>query len=162
MIIKNLIDEDFVNYKKPSMFIGCHTCTFKCDKMANKQVCQNGTLANSPDISIPTQNIVQRYLDNPYSESIVFGGLEPFDDIEEVLSFIELLRNNGNNDDVVIYTGYTENEVTTKFATYYKRLKEYRNIVIKFGRFIPDCESHIDNVLGIELHSDNQYAKRIS
>ena len=157
MIIKNLIDEDFVNYKKPSMFIGCHTCTFKCDKMANKQVCQNGTLANSPDISIPTQNIVQRYLDNPYSESVVFGGLEPFDDIEEVLSFIKLLRNKGNDDDVVIYTGYT-----TKFATYYKRLKEYRNIVIKFGRFIPDCESHIDNVLGIELHSDNQYAKRIS
>ena len=32
MRIKNLIDEDFVNYKKPSLFIGCGECDFKCEK----------------------------------------------------------------------------------------------------------------------------------
>jgi len=32
MIIKGLIDEDFVNYKKPSMTIMMPYCTFKCDK----------------------------------------------------------------------------------------------------------------------------------
>ena len=32
MIIKQLIDEDFVNYKVPSMFIAFPRCTFKCEK----------------------------------------------------------------------------------------------------------------------------------
>jgi len=31
MKLKFLIDEDFVNYKEPSMFIGFPNCTFKCD-----------------------------------------------------------------------------------------------------------------------------------
>ena len=32
MRIKFLVDEDFVNYKKPSMFIGFPSCTWKCEK----------------------------------------------------------------------------------------------------------------------------------
>jgi len=32
MKIVNLIDEDFCQYKKPSMFIGMPKCSFKCDK----------------------------------------------------------------------------------------------------------------------------------
>ena len=32
MIIKGLIDEDFINYKKPSMVIEFPYCNFKCDK----------------------------------------------------------------------------------------------------------------------------------
>ena len=100
MLLKALVDEDFVNYKITSMFIGCHSCTFKCDIMSGKQVCQNGALANQPDIDISIDNIVDRYLKNPLSKAIVFGGLEPFDDILNVLSVIETLRHKGNNDDV--------------------------------------------------------------
>ena len=32
MEIKNLIDEDFCNYKKPAMLIATSKCNFKCDK----------------------------------------------------------------------------------------------------------------------------------
>jgi len=32
------------------------------------------------------------------------------------------------------------------------------NIIIKFGRFIPDQKSHMDETLGVELASPNQYA----
>ena len=32
------------------------------------------------------------------------------------------------------------------------------NIIIKFGRFIPDQKSTFDSVLGVELASQNQYA----
>jgi len=39
---------------------------------------------------------------------------------------------------------------------------ECKNIIIKYGRFIPDKEKHYDEVLGIYLASDNQYAERIS
>lgn len=162
MLLKALVDEDFVNYKITSMFIGCHSCTFKCDIMSGKQVCQNGALANQPNIDISIDDIVDRYLKNPLSKAIVFGGLEPFEDIDNVVRFIDMVRSAGNNDDVVIYTGYTEEEVTTNFQNYYLLLQKYSNIIIKYGRFIPDQNAHFDEVLGVNLQSDNQYAKKIS
>lgn len=162
MFIKNLVDEDFVNYKITSMFIGCHSCSFKCDKLSARQVCQNSALANSPDIKIPVEKLVDRYLNNPLSSAVVFGGLEPFEDIDNVVKFIDLIRKKGNTDDVVIYTGYTEEEIINHFHDYFLILQKYSNIVIKYGRFIPDQKPHIDTILGVELQSDNQYAKRIS
>ena len=36
MKIKNIIEEDFVNYKVPSMFIATSRCDFKCDKECGK------------------------------------------------------------------------------------------------------------------------------
>lgn len=161
MFIKSLIDEDFVNYKKPSMLIGCHSCTFKCDKLAGKQVCQNGTLANAPNININTKELVNRYLENSYSEAVVFGGLEPFDDIDNVIKFIIELRNKCK-DDVVIYTGYTEKEIQNKFEPEFKQLVSLKNIILKYGRFIPNQKKHIDEILGVSLQSGNQYAVKIS
>lgn len=161
MLIKNLIDEDFVNYKRPSMFIGCHSCTFKCDKLAGKQVCQNGTLAKSPDINISIEKLIDRYLNNPYSEAIVFGGLEPFDDLDNVVNFISKLRE-WSNDNVVIYTGYTEEEIHNMFPRQFNQLVSLKNVIVKYGRFIPDEESHFDNVLGVFLQSNNQYAVKLS
>jgi len=48
MKIVNLIDEDFCQYKKPSMFIGFPTCSFKCDKECGRPICQNSALAAAP------------------------------------------------------------------------------------------------------------------
>lgn len=144
------------------MFVGCHSCSFKCDKLSGRQVCQNSTLASSPDIEISIEKLGDRYLNNPISSAVVFGGLEPFDDIENVVSFISYIRSKENKDDVIIYTGYTEEEIKNNFPTQYNALKTYQNIIVKFGRYIPDQSSHFDEVLGIRLQSDNQYAKRIS
>lgn len=162
MLLKALVDEDFTNYKVTSMLIACHSCSFKCDKMSGKQVCQNGTLANQPNIEISIDNIVDRYLSNNLSRAIVFGGLEPFDDIANVIAVIKTLRNNGNNDDVVIYTGYTEIEIIKMWNKEYETLKQYPNIIVKYGRFIPNEKPHLDPILGIKLASSNQYAKKIS
>lgn len=162
MYVKNLIDEDFVNYKTTSMFIGCHSCTFKCDKLSGKQVCQNGALANSPNIEITIEKLVDRYLNNQLSKAVVFGGLEPFDDIVNVIEFVDLIRNNGNADDIIIYTGYTEDEIANLFFNEFSILKKYKNIIIKYGRFIPNQKPHFDEILGVYLQSNNQYAKRIS
>jgi hypothetical protein len=79
-------------------------------------VCQNGALANSPDIEIPIERLVERYLSNPLSSAIVFGGLEPFEDIDNVVRFIDMVRSAGNNDDVVIYTGYRNDEIEDKLS----------------------------------------------
>ena len=82
---------------------------------------------------------------------------------DELFEFIDMLRNTYKcDDDVVIYTGYTEEEVTTNFQNYYLLLQKYPNIIIKYGRFIPDQKAHFDEVLGVNLQSDNQYAKKIS
>ena len=157
MIIKFLVEEDFVNYKKPSMFIGFPTCTWKCEKECGKKMCQNSSLAQSPNIEISYEEIVERYLDNPISKSIVFGGLEPMDSWEDLANLVAEFRKH-TNDEIVIYTGYYPMELS--FEIEYLR-QNYDNIIIKFGRFIPNKEKVFDEVIGVHLASDNQYAERI-
>lgn len=157
MKIKGMTDEDFVNYKVPSMFIATSQCSFKCDRECGRNVCQNGTLANQPSIEVDRASLCRRYLKNKITKAIVFGGLEPLDQFEDILYIIGYLRCNFCSDDIVIYTGYNKNEIQDKINI----LKEYSNIVVKYGRFIPDQEPHLDPVLGVNLASDNQYAERL-
>ena len=159
MVIKSFKDEDFVNYKKPSMFIIMPHCSFKCDKENGCLMCQNSSLVHEPTHNIAIRTLIERYISNPITKAIVFGGLEPFDSPEELDWFIKILRwSYQKNDDVVIYTGYTEEELTTN--PYYKSILEYGNIIIKYGRFRPNQTPHYDEVLGVNLVSDNQYARR--
>ena len=156
MIINQLIDEDFVNYKFPSMYIGFPKCTFKCEKECGLQVCQNSILAKSPKIDVDVDKIVDRYMSNPITEAVVVAGLEPFDTLEDLYTFICNFREK-SNDDIVIYTGYYRNEIQEQID----KFKCLGNIVIKFGRFIPDQKSHYDEILGVNLASNNQYAERL-
>lgn len=159
MWVKTIQDEDFVNYKKPSMFISTTKCTFKCDKECGMNVCQNSELANFDNIFIDDYKLVERYLSNPITISIVIGGLEPFDTFEEVFQFISVLRNTYKiSDDVVIYTGYNKEEIKNKL---FRLTSAFNNIIIKFGRFVPNNQKHYDSVLGINLISDNQYAEKV-
>ena len=157
MIIKGLNECDIVNYKKSSMFIIFPYCTFKCDKESNGSYCQNSSLARSPNISVTLENIVYKYVNNPLTEAIVFGGLEPMDSWEDVKGLVQELRQY-TDDDIVIYTGYNRSEVQEKLNF----LQQYKNIIIKFGRFIPNDCPHFDSVLGVNLSSSNQYAEKIS
>lgn len=156
MKIKGLIEEDFVNFKVPSMFISTTKCNFKCDKECGRVVCQNSALATAPIFNIEDKKIIKRYLDNDITEAIVIGGLEPFDTWEEMYDFIYKFRQL-SNDTVVIYTGYNPSEIKDILKYFY----EFNNIIIKFGRFIPDDKERYDNVLGITLSSSNQFAQTI-
>ena len=158
MIIKGIIDEDFVNYKKCSMTIIFPHCSFKCEKECGKQVCQNSSLAKSSNIDISNDRLINRYKKNIYSETIVCQGLEPFDSWEDLILLISDFRKAGIEDDIVIYTGYKEDEIEDKVEL----LKVFNNIIIKYGRYIPDSEKVYDELLGVELASKNQYAKKIS
>ena len=153
MKIKGLITEDFVIYKKASMTIIFPYCTFKC----GKDYCQNSSLAKTPIIEISIDDLVNRYINNPITEAVVMQGLEPFDSWNDLKEFVQKLREY-NNDDIVIYTGYNKDEV----SKYIKELSVYPNIIIKFGRYIPNQDGHYDDVLGVYLISNNQYAERIS
>ena len=156
MTIKNLIDEDFINYKYPSMFIGMPTCSFKCDKECGRAICQNSALAAAPSIEMDNKEIIERYVSNPITEAIVFGGLEPFDDFNEIYTFIADFRQY-RKDDIVIYTGYYPDEI----SSYLDRLSVFENIIIKFGRFIPNKSHRFDELLGVQLSSDNQWSEKL-
>ena len=41
-------------------------------------------------------------------------------------------------------------------------LSIYPNIIIKFGRFVPNSQARMDEILGVKLASSNQYAEYIS
>lgn len=158
MIVKEIRDEDFTNYKKASMFIGFPTCTWKCEQECGKKMCQNKPLATSKPVDITCGAIVNRYLKNNITSAIVMGGLEPFDRWEDLCVLIHTFRKY-TQDDIVIYTGWYEAEISDKVE--YLR-QNYVNIIIKFGRFIPDKKPYYDEVLGVNLASNNQYAERIS
>ena len=168
MIVKGIIDEDFINYKKPSMTIEFPYCSFKCDKECGRAVCQNSSLTNEPNIEISHNKIINRFFENDISEAIVFQGLEPLDSFKDVLKLLAILHLPAFavfQTDVVIYTGYTKEELQNKIykdnISYLDKLKQYKNIIIKYGRYIPDQEPHYDEVLGVNLASDNQYAERL-
>lgn len=160
MIIKGLQDELFGDYKKPAMQIVFPYCSFKCDYENGCEMCQNSSLAHEPTIDISANKIVERYLENPITKAIVCGGLEPFDSETELLHLVRTIRANCIEDDIVIYTGYTEEEL--KDNSYYRAICQHTNIIVKFGRFRPNQEPHFDEVLGVKLASDNQYAKKVS
>ncbi|MBO7696636.1 MAG: 4Fe-4S cluster-binding domain-containing protein [Methanobrevibacter sp.] len=153
--------ERFQDYKAPSMYIGCIQCSGKCCIEAGLpiEVCINNDWRKSKIVEVSDDDIIKKYLSNPITEAIIFAGLEPFEQFDEIYYFIKKLRKEYNClDDVVIYTGYTEEES----IEYTNKLKQFENIIVKFGRYIPNQEKHYDEVLGVYLISNNQYAKRIS
>lgn len=159
MIIKGIITEDFINYKKPSLVIEFPYCDFKCDKECGQQICQNSSLVQAPDINIDIQKIIDNYyLNNSITKAVIFQGLEPFDSFLDMLECIKYIRQK-TKDDIVIYTGYNKNELIQK--NYLTLLKKYDNIIIKYGRFFPNKNKVFDNILGVELSSENQYAERL-
>lgn len=156
-IIKGIIFEDFINYKKPSMIIEMPFCDFKCDRDCGSRVCQNSDLAHAQDVTVDIEDIVNKYCNNPITEAIVFQGLEPFDSYPELEKWIFSFRQK-TVDDIIIYTGYNKEEI----MPYIQDLYVYGNIYIKYGRFIPNESPHYDPVLSVNLSSSNQYAERIS
>ena len=156
MIIKGLVEEDFANYSKPSMFVITPTCSFKCDKECGQAVCQNMPLISQPNIDVDDDVIISHYMSNAITRAIVIGGLEPFDS-PDLYNFIWHIRQI-TKCDIVIYTGYYEHEI----QLYIDRLKnDFNNIIVKFGRYIPNQQPHYDEVLGVMLASDNQKGVKI-
>lgn len=158
MFLKGIIDTDYVQYYKPCMTLMFPNCSFKCDFESGKKVCINSNLALMPNIEINTYTLIERYLSNDMIDTLCCSGLEPFDSAEDLNRLITLLRFCECNDDVIIFTGYTEEEINVKFCWIYA----HKNIIIKFGRYIPDVDPIYDEVLQKLLASNNQYAKRIT
>lgn len=161
MRVKTIKTEWFQDYKKPSMFIGTISCGGKCciENGLPLSVCQNDGWRGSAPINIQDNLIADMYLKDHITQAIIFGGLEPMEQFDELMELIKALRADFNcHDDIVIYTGYNRDEIEKQVV----QLQKFDNIIVKFGRYIPKRTSRFDEVLGVTLASDNQYAERIS
>lgn len=160
MKIFDVKDEDFVNYKEPSMFVAMGRCKYKCciDAGITLDNCQNHMLHMTKKIEVTGKSLYNRFIINSITKSVVLGGLDPMDTFDDVIEIITAFRNNDCKATFVIYTGYNKDEITDKIET----LIPFGNIIIKFGRYVPGQKKHKDDVLGVELVSDNQYAEVIA
>lgn len=160
MKVKTIIDEDFSNYKFPSMFITTCVCDWKCplEQSLDISICQNSNIVQMPTINICDKVIFNRYIKNPITESIVIGGLEPMLQFSEVIKLIEYFRNRGCDDEFVIYTGYNRDEIEDEIQI----LSNFKNVIVKFGRYMHNDKQHYDEVLGVFLASSNQKGEKIS
>ena len=156
MLIKGIKDECLGDFKQISMLVVFPNCSFKCDKECGRPVCQNSILANTEAVEVPIDHILQRYTSIPLSTALICGGLEPFDSIADLYELIAEFRHI-SSDPIVIYTGYTEEEVSKILG--FNHIVWQGNLYIKYGRYVPGQEPHYDEVLGVNLASDNQYAR---
>ena len=157
--LKYILDENFQDYKKPSMLLATYKCDWKClkEQGLDLSICQNSELVKQKTIDIPINDIINRYINNPITKAIIIAGLEPILQFNEVIEFARKFRN-VSDDDIVIFTGYYPKEISEKL----KKFKKYKNIIMKFGRYKHGSVKRFDDVLGIWLVSDNQYAIKIS
>ena len=160
MRLKGISTEDFVNYKDPSIFLSSCICDFKCCRESGLDtgVCQNAPLAQMPNKEIDNQSIYSYFVNDPITKAVVIGGMEPMLQIDEIFDLLATFRNNGCDAIFVIYTGYYPDEIKEELD----KLRQYPNVIVKFGRYIPDRPTRHDDVIGITLASDNQYAEQIS
>ena len=152
------VSENYQDYKNPTFMIITSVCDFKCCREANvdESMCQNSPLMTQIPRDIPTDNIIYLYKRSmPICQGILFGGLEPMMQLNQLYHFCKQFRDSGIEDDIVIYTGYYPEELNPHDMLLLISLK---NVIIKFGRYIPNSTPRYDEVLGITLSSDNQYA----
>ena len=159
MIVKLVKQDDFVQYKKPCVVVCFPNCTWKCCTEAGipTSVCQNQEMCGLKDIDVTPEDVYNLYKESLFAESICCSGLEPMLQFDDVLSLLKYFREHDCDADFVIYTGYYPEEIEPQLSI----LKQFSNIVLKCGRYIPNRPSKYDDILGITLASDNQYAKLV-
>jgi pyruvate-formate lyase-activating enzyme len=161
MKLKLIQDENFQDYGFAiSMLIACEKCDYKCaaDGRFSLTICQNSHLAQMPTINLTNEQIYERYKPNPLTTAIIFGGMEPFLQFEEIFDLISFVRLQGCSDLIIIYTGYYPQEIAGQL----EQLKTLPNIIVKFGRYKPNQEPHFDECLGVVLANKEQWGEKIS
>ena len=134
------------------------SCDWKCLKEQDLPLstCQNSHTCSIETKEITTTELKAKFNENGLSECVIFAGLEPIKQFEEILFFINDFRKT-NQDEIVLYTGYYPHEI----KWHIEKLKVFSNIIIKFGRYQANSKPIQDKVLKIPLISENQFAVRI-
>ena len=160
MRLKTIVEESFDYYRYPVFLMAAAECDFKCCKEAHisEKVCQNYPWSFKPVKLCDDEDIIRKYLSNPISKAVCFAGLEPLLQAQELYSFMRLFRKY-SEDPIIIYTGYNRNEIEYAISCFEATAE--KNVIVKFGRYVPGQKPHYDPVLGVNLASDNQYGEVI-
>lgn len=156
MLIKGILDYDGVNYKEPCLTVLFPHCNFKCDKENKCQACQNWSLQFEENYELSYEEIIS-YFDNPLTSAFCFQGMEPFDSWNDLIGLISYIRKKYQNNKIIIYTGYNKEEKQEERI----QLKNFGNIIVKWGRYLNNNTPRYDEVLGVILASSNQYAEEL-
>jgi organic radical activating enzyme len=165
MLVRKIIRDDNVNYKRTALFVGIGDCDWKCCKEAgmNASMCQNSELAKVSAWKMTANECLDVVVHRKsFEQSVVIGGLEPFRDMNSLLELCRAVSSRCEfvDWDVVIYTGYYYNEIVEEVELIKESVGNHR-LIIKFGRYDPALPPVKDSILGVELASSNQYAKII-
>lgn len=146
-------DCDIVNYKTGCLYMGVgYTCSRGC------KGCQNDSLKGEKALEVDPDKVVQDYLDMPVTHAIVFAGLEPLEDLENLILWCRAFRDK-TDDPIIIYTGAeVDSDELLNAANW---LRNFKNIIFKAGMYLDDQESHYDELLGVNLASNNQMGIRL-
>jgi len=154
MRILQIEDEVFSDYSKISMLVVVPFCTTCCWKELglDSSICQNDNPRGLPILDYSNRKIIERYVNNPLTNAIVFGGMDAWDSINEIIELIKLFRET-SDDDVVLYTGRKYSEIASKMYD----LERFKNVYVKVGRYIPNQKPVIDKITGVKLANRGQY-----
>lgn len=153
--VKDVV-EVFQDYKKSAVLFSMCYCDWKCCKEAGVDVCQNLPLAKQEIIGMSFSYALS-FVNKSMTDAIIFGGLEPLLQAEEVIHLIHYFREHGVQKDIVVFTGYYIEEIDKDVLESLTQC----HVILKCGRFIPNRPSKFDDVLGVTLASDNQYGVQL-
>lgn len=164
MFLIDVKTDNLVDYKKTSILLVFPYCSGKCGPN-----CQNWNLRKlhqTDYINVTSQDIVQLYKSLDTHNAVVMAGLEPLDSLDDVLSIIDRINLQRKACDIVIYTGYTEEEYNERFEQKiikaFKANSRYPNkkLIVKIGRYDEDFKkSWHSDILGVNLATINQIVK---
>lgn len=145
--------EVFQDYKDSAILFSAIDCDWKCCREYGQSICQNQKMHGQREVILPFSRVLETIC-NSYTDAVIFGGLEPMLQADELVQCIEYLRQQGMSRPIIIYTGYYPHEINTDTLI---RLANC-HVIMKFGRYDPSYEPKFDDILGITLASGNQFS----
>lgn len=110
---------------------------------------------NLPILVEDSRDIIEKILENPFTNGVVLGGFEWLEQYEEALAIIEEAIS--SDLEVILYTHYTKEDI----CTHYSRLLNYKGIYIKCGEYDNTRLSATYTSYGVPLASTNQIIYRV-
>ena len=142
--------EVYNDYKKVGVLLATPTCNNNC------KYCQNEYLKKKKPIEYDISEIFNFVKKNKLIKSFIFGGLDCMDSFDQTYDIIKEIRKKFDYD-IVLYTGKLKTDINLEI----EKLKNFKGIIIKFGKYKKNKEKKYDELLGITLASNNQYSRRI-
>lgn len=123
--VAHIEPESYIYAPEKQFVIWLQGCRIRCEGCWNDKM-----WSFQKKTHIEIENLIEQIIKIENIKGVTFLGGEPFDQINELLYFVEEIKNRELG--VTIYTGYEKNELQTKIA---KKILQYTDILIS-GRYI--------------------------